>query len=144
MSFDEALLKAKIFEDTMYLKVYKNETLFRIKRRDSERLYLSCRKDDSCKFSIRYGKSKAGFVKLLELKQLHSCSVQKFQKPVIRVRKFKILSLFIIDIYSCLIIIGKATTIYGRPRKCGERWLFSTSKHYFLQCNYINLQHSNF
>ena len=80
MSFDEEYQKAVYYENAMYSKLFKEETLFKIKRRDKNNLYLICRRDKNCEFSIRYGKSKAGNAKLLELKQIHTCSLQACRK----------------------------------------------------------------
>ena len=80
MNFDEAYQKAESFENSTYTKKFHNDTLFKIQRRNSKQLYLSCRQDKSCEFSIRYRKSQAGNVHLVELKQIHTCSLQACRK----------------------------------------------------------------
>ena len=80
MNFDEAYQKAESFENSTYTKKFHKETLFKIQRRNSKQLYLSCRQDKNCEFSIRYRKSQAGNVHLVELKQIHTCSLQACRK----------------------------------------------------------------
>jgi hypothetical protein len=84
MNFEEAYQKAVSFENSTYTKKFQKETLFKIQRRNSKQLYLCCRQDKTCMFSIRYNrKSQAGNVNLVELKQIHTCTFQSCRKPLV-------------------------------------------------------------
>jgi hypothetical protein len=87
MSFDEACQKAVNYENAMYSKKFPKDSYFKVKRRNSKQLYLSCRRDKTCKFSIRYSKTPDGNVKNIELKQIHTCSLEACRKTVLRVRQ---------------------------------------------------------
>ena len=80
MNFDEVISNALLNENNMYSKKF-SESWFRVNRRDSLRLHLTCRNDKKCEFSIRCVKSRStASVKVLKQMNTHTCSLQEFKK----------------------------------------------------------------
>ena len=76
-SFDEVIHNAHIREKQLYFKKF-GEKSFKVNRRDKRRLHLICnrRETPSCKFSIRCSMTTQGSIRMHEMTQIHSCSLQ--------------------------------------------------------------------
>ncbi len=79
MAFDEVICNARIRETQLYFKKY-GEKNFKVKRRDSKHLHLICIRKEPCIYSIRCSWSQYGHVRMDEVKQTHSCSLQLDRK----------------------------------------------------------------